>query len=119
MRLVLIYLCLIVTFNTTVSHAISSHHSGEAFIYGVKKRQQQDVNKSFNVTPDDFDIVLVKSLALNQPFLLKTSIIATSPAPTGRSLSSKVVTFEKKGNYVYLFESTEGKLSTRVILCGP
>ena len=115
MRLLTIFLFFTAIFSTGPSIASLSTYNTydkERFIYGIKKQKPHEHDKSFRVTPDDFDIVLIKDLALSQPFLLKTSIISTLPVPTGRSLASKIVTFEKKGGSVYLFESTDGKLSS-------
>ena len=85
-----------------------SFHSEETpFIYGV-----ESFTKSIGASPSDYDITLVKGLAFDHEFLLKTSIVSSVPVPTGRSLSSKVVKFERKGKIVYLFESTAGKLSS-------
>jgi len=83
------------------------HSEKTPFIYGVRS-----FNKSLGAMPSDYDITLVKGLAFNHKFLLKTSIISSLPVPTGRSLSSKVVKFERKGKTVYLFESSTGKLSS-------
>lgn len=69
---------------------------------------------------NDYQLALNKS-ALNKEYFLFTSLHQGAPINFGRSQRSKIVSFEKQGNQLYLFESLTQKeysrsLSTKKIL---
>lgn len=54
----------------------------------------------------------IKPAALGSLFLWSVATIDAPPAPTGSALANKVISFEKRGEKLAMFESLQGKVST-------
>ena len=87
--------------------------------YSSKKevRASEDITSSFEVLEverqaatlkmDNYNILIRKD-ALEKEFLLRANLIELLPIPTFEGLKTRVVSFKKKGESLFLLESTKG-----------
>ena len=97
MRLFTIFFFLVTIFTYNTFKFSKSSKNGDRFIYDIKKKSFQKLNKSPSATSEGFDTTLAKDLVFYQSYLFKISISASISVPTKKSLFSKIVTFEKQG----------------------
>ncbi|WP_127716989.1 zinc-dependent metalloprotease [Halobacteriovorax sp. HLS] len=95
--------------SSSISAGIQVKHTDTSPLLNAVKGNKKSLS-----TGDNYNLTLKKE-ALGHLFLLHTSIIDNPPAATGNPLAAKIIYFKRSGNFVGMFESTNGKLVTNSV----
>ena len=96
---------------------VEVHTLGNPLISYESKTEQAPVYsekdlKSLDLAAANQIYLKIKESALGSRFLMSVAEIDAPPAPAGSAMANKVVTFERRAQALYMFESLEGKLAT-------
>ena len=99
----------ILSLSLLISFSLHAEKMGKSFMWGVHTKS---IDKAFGLSVDEKYQIAIAKESLGTMLLLKTAHISNIPTPTGSALANKIIYFEKRIDHLYMFESTDGKVSS-------
>lgn len=117
----LLVACLFITLGACAPKArVMVHTTGNPLIavkYNKSPMPKYDAKNlaSLDLASSQQLYLKIKPQALGSFFMMSVADISAPPAPTGQALANKVVSFERRAEKLYMFESLAGKLATDTV----